>query len=103
MNAEAKARIDLGDRLGERLVEHRDAALLLLRRVARSGRFGVGSDGQERRAEALDAGEILVAGGLMDARLATEFGRHRFHAHAVGLLAAVAAAFADALVDDDDL
>ena len=39
----------------------------------------------------------------MDARLAAELGLHRLDAHAVGLDAAVAAAFADALVDDDDL
>ena len=39
----------------------------------------------------------------MDARLATKLGRHRLHAHAVRFHAAVAAAFADALIDDDDL
>src|SRR5690606_3146869 len=55
---------------------------------------------QEGRAEALHAGVVLVARGLVDAGLAAEFGLHRLHRHAVRLLAAVAAAFAHALVDD---
>ena len=83
VNTESEAGVDLGHRIRQCLVERGDATLLFLfRRVAR-GRIGVGSDGQERRAEALDAGEVLVARTLVDARLATELGRHRFHAHAV--------------------
>ena len=58
-----------------------------------------GHDGQERRAVALEAGVVLVAGRLVDLRLAAELGLHRQHRQAVGLLAAVAAALADALVD----
>ena len=56
---------------------------------------------QERRAEALHARVVLVARRLVDARLVAELGVHRLDAHAVGLDAAVAAAFAHALVDDD--
>src|SRR5207342_1667802 len=55
--------------------------------------------GHEARAEALHAAEVLVAIALVDAALASEFGFQRQHRHAVGGHAAVAAAFADGLVD----
>ena len=58
-------------------------------------------DGDEARAEPLHAGVVLVAGRLVDPALASEFGLQRFHRQAVGLLAAVAAAFAHQFVDDD--
>ena len=60
-------------------------------------------DGDEARAEALDAGIILVAGRLVDRALAAEFGFHRQDRGAVGLHAAVAAAFAHRLVDEQAL
>ena len=60
-------------------------------------------DRQERRAVALEAGEVLVAGGLVDPRLAAELGLDRQDRQAGRLLAAVAAALADALVDPDAL
>ena len=58
-------------------------------------------DQHEARAEALDAGEILVTGGLVDRPLAPELGLQRNHREAVGLHAAVAAALAHVRVDDD--
>ena len=58
-------------------------------------------DQDEARAEALEAGKILVAGGLVDRPLAPEFGLQRHHREAVRLHAAVAAAFAHVRVDDD--
>src|SRR6185437_6962563 len=58
-------------------------------------------DGDEGRAEAFDAGEVLVAARLVDGALAAELGLERLHRHAVRLHATVAAAFADKLVDDD--
>src|SRR6185503_10983659 len=60
-------------------------------------------DLHERRAIALEAGEVLVAGALMDAGLAAELGLDRLDRQAAGLLAAVAAALAHPLVDDDRL
>src|SRR5262249_14014967 len=57
----------------------------------------------ERRTEALEAAEILVAARLVDATLAPELGFERLHRDAVRLHAAVAAAFAHELVDDDAL
>ena len=58
-------------------------------------------DQHEARAEALDAGEILVAGGLVDRPLASEFGLQRHDREAVRLHAAIAAALAHVRVDDD--
>src|SRR6185437_4253119 len=52
-------------------------------------------NGDEARAEALDAGEILVAARLVDAPLAPEFGLHGLDRHAVRDPPAIAAAFAD--------
>ena len=60
-----------------------------------------GDHRQERRAVALEAREVLVARRLVDLRLAPELGLDRDHAQAARLLAAVAAALADALVDVD--
>src|SRR5205814_209030 len=57
--------------------------------------------GDEGRAEALHAGEVFVAGRLVDGALPAEFGLQRLHRNAVRLHAAVAAALADQLVDDD--
>ena len=59
--------------------------------------------GDEARAEALDAGEILVAGVLVDLALAPQFGFQRQHGEAVGLLTAVAATLADRRVDEGAL
>src|SRR5689334_2555490 len=57
----------------------------------------------EGRAEALHAGEVLVAGRLVDGALAAELGFQRLHRDAVRFDAAIAAAFADQFVDDDAL
>ena len=59
--------------------------------------------GDERRAEALDAGKILVAARLVDGALAAPFGLQRLHRDAVRLHAAIAAALADQFVDDHAL
>src|SRR5207342_1440569 len=56
-------------------------------------------DGDEARAEAVDAAVVLVAVGLVDLALAAELGFLRQHRHAERLLAAVAAAFAHQAVD----
>src|SRR6185295_299488 len=53
--------------------------------------------------EALEAGEILVAVRLVDLPLAPELGLERLHAHAIRGDAAIPAALADELVDDDAL
>ena len=60
-------------------------------------------DGDEARAEALEAGEILVAARLVDGALAAELGLDRLHRDAVRLLRAIAAALAHQLVDEDAL
>src|SRR6478735_7668339 len=60
-------------------------------------------DGDEGRAEALHAGEVLVAVRLVDLALAAELGLERLHGDAVRLHAAIAAALADQLVDEDAL
>ena len=57
----------------------------------------------ERRAEALDAGKVLVAARLIDGALAAPLGLERLHRHAIRFDAAIAAAFADQFVDDDAL
>src|SRR5438132_411484 len=69
-------------------------ALLLLRRAERH-------HGEERWAVAAQAGVVLVAGRLVDLGLAPELGLDRVDAQAVRLHAAVAAALAHRLVDDD--
>ena len=58
-------------------------------------------EGHEARAEAVEAGEVLVAGGLVDGALAAELGLERQDRDAVRLHAAVAAALADVGVDED--
>ncbi len=59
--------------------------------------------GDERRAEALQARIILVAARLVDGALAAPFGLQRLHRHAVRFHAAIAAALAHQIVDDDAL
>ncbi len=61
---------------------------------------GAAFDRDEARAESLQAGIVLVAGGLVDGALATELGLERFDREAIRLDAAIAAAFTDHLVDD---
>ena len=65
------------------------------RRAARLG------DGHEGRAVAVEAGVVVVARRLVDAGLAAELGVDGLHREAVALDAAVAAALADVLVDED--
>src|SRR6266576_863878 len=52
----------------------------------------------EARAEAVDAGEVLVAVALVDLALAAELGLERLHRHAIALVGAVAAAPANGVV-----
>src|SRR4051812_999990 len=59
--------------------------------------------GDKARAETLDAGEVLVAVRLVDLALAAELGLQRLHRDAVRGLRAIAAAFADELVDEGAL
>src|SRR5450830_919128 len=61
------------------------------------------ADGDEARAEAFDARIILVPRGLIDGALAAELGLQRQNRRAVRLHAAVAATFADGLVDEQAL
>ena len=58
-------------------------------------------DGDETRAEAVHARVVLVAGRLVDLAFAPELGFHRQDGHAVGFPAAVTAALAHRLVDED--
>src|SRR6185437_15919927 len=53
----------------------------------------------EGRAEAVDAGIILIAARLIDGALAAPFGHQRLHRDAVRFHTAIAAAFADQIVD----
>src|SRR5690606_23077783 len=55
----------------------------------------------EARTEPVEAAEVLVARGLVDAALAPERRLVRHHGEAVRLQVAVAAALADEIVDDD--
>ena len=59
--------------------------------------------GDEARAEAFDAGIILVAVRLVDLALAAELSVERLHRDTIGGLGAVAAAFADQIIDKDAL
>src|SRR5439155_17314767 len=59
--------------------------------------------GDEGGTKTFDAGEILIAARLVDGALAAELGFERLHRDAVRDDAAVAAAFADQLVDDHPL
>ena len=54
----------------------------------------------ERRAVAVEAGEVFIARRLVNLGLAAELGLDGLHAQAARLLAAVAAALADRLVDE---
>ena len=72
--------------------QHIDVGTLLL--AARSA-----LDGDKTRAEAVDAGKILVAGREIDLALAAERRFLRLDAEAVGFHRAVAAALADEIVD----
>ena len=81
-------------------------------RLGQSGEPGGGLDtrpaparlralyGHEARTEAFDTGEVLVAGGLVDAALASVLGVEREHRETVRLRVAVAAALADPVVDE---
>ena len=101
---------DAGDENGERLVAKlRDRRLrqrrkiICLRRVHARG-FQLGPvHRHHRRAEALEAGEILVAARLVDDALAAELGFERLQRDAVRDLAAIAATLADKIVDEDAL
>ena len=53
----------------------------------------------EARAEALNAGNILIAGGLVDAPFGAEFSIKRHHGYAIRFHGAIAAPFAYLLVD----
>src|SRR5690606_10945373 len=55
------------------------------------------------RAEALDAGEVLVARGQIDGALTAELRFERDDGHAIRFLSAIAAALADLGVDEDAL
>ncbi len=59
--------------------------------------------GDEARAEAFDAGVILVAARLVDGALAAKLGLDRHHREAVRGARAIAATFADEVVDEDAL
>src|SRR5204863_6140123 len=60
-------------------------------------------DRYEARAEAVQAGEVLVAIALVDLPLAAELGLERLDRHAVALVRAVAAALAHRVVDEHAL
>ena len=83
-------------RLGQRLRHLADVAELGRRARARLAAV----DGDEGWAEALHAGIVLVAGGLIDDALAAELGLQRLDRDAVRLHRAVPAAFADGRVDE---
>jgi len=57
----------------------------------------------EGRAEAVQAGEVLVAIALVDLPLAAELGLERLDRHAVALVRAIAAALAHRVVDEHAL
>ena len=58
-------------------------------------------DGDEGRAKTVGAAEVLIAGGGVDPTLGAVGGLQGFHGKAVGLPAAIAAAFAHTVVDQD--
>src|SRR6185437_16240343 len=74
-----------------------------IRRVALRLAQAAAVHGDEARAEAVDAGIVLVAGRLVDRPLAAKFGLHRHDREAVRLRRAIAAALAHRLVDEDAL
>ena len=57
--------------------------------------------GDEAGAETLHAGEVFIAAALVDLALAAEFGFDGRDRQAVRFFTAIAAAFADALVNDN--
>src|SRR5690606_18911441 len=65
--------------------------------------WGRAVNGDEARTEAVQAREVLVAGRLVDGALAPELGLDRHDGDAVRFDPAVAAAFADQLVDEHAL
>ena len=79
-------------RLGQRLVARRHPMRAPQRRTL---------DGDQRRAAAFEAAQVEVAGERVDPSFLPELGVHRHHRQAVRLEAAVAAAFAHRLVDED--
>src|SRR5262249_22961442 len=87
-------------RLGQARQHMRDAALA-------GGPLGLAYlcavDGHEARAEAVEAREIFVAGGLVDLALGAKLGLERGHGHAVRFHAAVAASLAHGRVDEHAL
>jgi hypothetical protein len=93
--------VGIGEAGGGRLGQRRRPAGLGRQRLAAA--HAAAMHGDHARAEAVEAGEILVAGELVDGALAAELGFHRHHGEAVGLGGAVAAAFADGGVDEDAL
>lgn len=52
------------------------------------------------RTEALEATHVFIAGALVDTALASEIGFHRHYRQAIRLHTAIAATFADCLVDE---
>jgi hypothetical protein len=77
------------------------SALLLASVIGAPRVRGLHLDGDEGRAVAVEAAVVGVAGRLVDPRLTPEIGIDRLHRQAVGLDAAVAAAFTHRLVDQD--
>ena len=67
------------------------------RRLAQTAAF----NGHQAWTEAVQAGIVLVAGGLVDLALDAEFGGDGPYGEAIGFGAAVAAALANGLVDDN--
>src|SRR5688572_1806478 len=84
---------DLQGRLGQRMLDLVQPALLLAGRAERD-------DGEEGRAVTVQARVILVARRLVDLGLAAELRVDRLHGQAVGLHPAVTAALAHRLVDE---
>src|SRR4029453_6977352 len=91
--------VRFGSRNRRRVGQRRDVVGLRSLRLAQAA----ADDSDEAWAKAVDTGEILVARALVDRALAAEFGFYRCARHAVRFHAAVAAAFADELVDEDAL
>src|SRR4030095_6455137 len=91
--------VRFGSRNRHGIGQRRDVVGLRFLRLAQAA----ADDGDEARAKAVDTGEILVARALVDRALAAEFRLHGGDRHAVRFHAAVAAAFADELVDEDAL
>ena len=75
------------------------------RRLRQVGRLDVVGrlDGHEARAVAAEAGEVEIAGGLVDRGLHAQRRVDRLHGETVAHDAAVAARLADPMVDDDPL